>query len=369
MRRISCQLLSDLGLKSPLSGAVELADDALTALLNLELTISPDYYTAFRHRNAPVYRMTAREYLDRDTLTWHGAVLLCPEMPLPQGVAAEVRFRASMKTCTKHALALIHAGKPGSIAPVHFDWDHSWVAHACITGTKRMFFFPPNAGWLLSPVINTSAFCVPRFSEVDRRRFLDRLGGVEVVLRAGEGVLFPSMFWHGVLYDEASLSVSVRFEGNFGGRPYAALPRSWWLQRVAWNFFQQGYGEASEEFLMKYLKSFFAAGVSWKERYRQTTALCRVVLKEQGEHFGVDGLVGENFAPELALTRTELKRFYGSYGQTCEDNPVSELKTVEDYLFEGIHRPDACRGGDLANYAFRLRQGLPPQRGWIKIVQ
>ena len=258
---------------------------------------------------------------------------------------------------------MVHAGRAGCIAPVHFDWDHSWVAHACLTGRKRFFFFPPESGWLLSPVINTSALAIPRFSEPDRSEFLRRTGGMEVVLEAGQGVVFPSMFWHGVVYEASSLSISVRFEQVPGGRPFSALPRSPWLQRLVWHFSKSGYGAAAHGFLEDYLPVFFEKG-GWMDRYRRVNAFCRRALLDAGEEHGAKELTGENFSAELALASEELRLYYGGVNKAA---PAADIRETLDYLFEEIpSMPAASRS--LAAYALNKRQGLRPRRGLVEIV-
>jgi hypothetical protein len=336
----------------------------------IKLPISDDYYSSFRRRVGPSVSVTAEEYLRGHSDLRFDKSLLCPEMPLPRHLATGVQLiLPPNRAWTTQAVALLHAGRTGCMAPLHFDWDHSWVAHVCLTGRKRVFLFPPRSGWLLSPVINTSSLCVPRFSQADRKELVDRLGGIEILLRAGEGLLFPSLFWHGVLYEESSLSLSVRFEAKAGGRPFGALPRLWWLQRLLWCFFQHGYGKEADQFLITYLRCLFDEKSTWRKRYRRITALCRRVLLEYGEQQGAEQLVGENFLAEVSLASRELRQYYSNTeninGRHEDDEHIAS--TLE-YLFEGLPRPPDALGSALAAYALRLRQGLRPQRGLVQIV-
>ncbi|MEK6409620.1 MAG: hypothetical protein AABN34_22075 [Acidobacteriota bacterium] len=346
-----------------------MAPKELAARLDLlDLNVTSDYYKSFRQVSPTSYRVTAKEYLRGDDRQWSDQSLLCPEMPLPRRVASSVRLTInSGDHWGKTAVGLIHAGRSGCMAPLHFDWDHTWVAHACLLGRKRFFFFPPDAGWLLSPIINTSALCLPKFSEADRDDLISRLGGVEVVLEAGKGVLFPSMFWHGTLYDEASLAVSVRFEPYPGGRPFAALPRSWLLQRLLWRFFQERYGAESNEFLAEYLAVFFRRSRGWKTRYRDVTDLCRTWLLERGEQQGASMLTSESFSAEMVLASRELKRYYNGNGLADEQIDQTSMREVANYIFEAIQRPQKASDLRLAIYALNLRQGLPPKRGLVEI--
>jgi hypothetical protein len=287
-------------------------------------------------------------------------------MPLPRQVLDSVRPCLAHGTAwTNQAIAFIHAGRSGSIAPLHFDWDHAWVAHACLSGRKRFFLLPPDAGWLLTPIVNLSALCLPRFSATDRQDLLGTLGGVEVMLEAGQGLLFPSMFWHGALYEEPSLSVSVRFEKDVGGRPFAALPRSWLLQRLIWRFFREGYGDRAQAFLSEYLREFFRVSRGWKARYHRMAGLCRQALAQYGEERGRQALVSDGFSTELALGSSYLKNCYGA---ACNSENVDQENLIETarYIFEGVdvQADDQHR---LSSYALRIRQGLRPRRGLVDI--
>jgi hypothetical protein len=291
-------------------------------------------------------------------------------MPLPRSFIASVRLRLPFgASWNKQAVALIHAGRKACVAPVHFDWDHKWVAHACLIGRKRFLFFPPHAAWLLSPVINTSALDIVRFSESDRSELINCLGGTEVVLEAGQGVLFPSMFWHGVLHEEPSLAVSVRFEPSPAGRPFAVLPRSWLFQRLVWRLFQQGYGSVADEFLAEYLESFFRYTKGWKSRYRRSAELCKKALMQYGEQQGVFNLTGENFSTEMALASDELKLYYGNVLKSQETIDSEQVKEVHSYIFPSVDRHPSAHDLHLALYALRVRQGLPPKRGVVQIEQ
>jgi hypothetical protein len=346
---------------------LRVADDFVSRLENSELVISKDYYSSFRRRVRPPFRIAANEYLQQDSPLWRDHSLLCPEMPLPREFTDAVQLSLPAKLAwANQAIALVHAGRSGCIAPLHFDWDQSWVAHVCLTGRKRLFFFGPESGWLLTPVINTSALCIPRFSEMDRQGLMERLDGTEIVLNAGEGILFPSLAWHGVYYEEPSISLSVRFEAQAGGRPFAALPRSWWLQRMVWHWFKNDYGNGAELFLAEYLRCFFDKNSSWKTRYRRIVALCQKALLEHGSHGGSHQFADENFWWELSLAGEEVRRCFATAAMQIRAN--DHVRDTVKYIFEGISMPAHGLGLQLAKYAVSLKQGLRPQRGRIKIV-
>lgn len=365
--RVVCKPISVADVASSGEVSVVVSEEVISSLDRLNLNIRSDYYTTFNRTHSVSYKITAEEYLFGKDEKWSDTSLLCPEMPVPHHIASSVRLRVPTgDSWTKQAVALLHAGRKESTAPVHFDWDHTWVAHACLIGRKRFFIFPPHAGWLLSPVINTSALLIPKFSETDRHELINRLGGMEIILEAGQGIRMPSMFWHGVLYDEPSLAVSVRYEPYPGGRPFAALPRSWLLQRLVWRFFQHGYGPEAYDFLVEYLKSFFRPTKRWKDKYRRIAHLCRDVLLAYGERQGASGLVAENFSTELALASQELRLYYSDVNGLNQDENDLVLE-AQDYIFEAIKRPPDAQDLQLAKYARKVRQGLPPKRGLVEI--
>jgi hypothetical protein len=361
---VKCNAVILNGLK-PQFGASVLIDEDTLDLNHLTLTVAEDYYTRFRRRSFVSGTISAAEYLSKST---DKAIegLLCQEMPVPSHLLPSIALSLpSGAAWTADAIAHVHAGRSDCATPLHFDWDLTWVANVCLTGRKRFFIFPPNAGWLLNPVLNLSGLCVPRFSEKDRRDLLAKLSGIEVVLNAGEGVLFPSLSWHGALYEEPCLSFSLRFEPSPGGRPFAALPRNWLLQRVVWEFFREGYKSAASDFLSEYLQLFFDKRDRWTGRYRSITRLCRSALSERGEAQGATALMEENFSPELALARDALNHSY-SLPSSSDDLAAEKIDEAEKYIFERLNAPPQAT--KLASYALTQRQGLRPKRGLIKIV-
>jgi hypothetical protein len=351
------------------SATVVVPDELITNLDQVELKITNDYYSSFRNFDSTHFQTSADEYLLGSDERWSDKSLLCPEMPIPSSLSRGVEAIVSSKfSCTDQAVALIHAGRQGCIAPVHFDWDHRWIAHACLTGRKRFFLFSPDAGWFLNPIINTSSLCIPRFSESDLYEFIQRSGGVEIVLEAGQGILFPSMFWHGVYYDDASLAISIRFESQTGGRPFAVLPRSWLLQRLIWEFFQQDYKGQSCEFLKKYIDSFFQQKGGWKDRYRRITMLCRTALLDLGKQQGAAELIAENFSAEVALAAQELRFYYGNVRGLNKLMNDDCVQNIMNYIFETEMPLEEASMLRLAAYASEMKQGLPPKRGIINVI-
>jgi len=163
--RITCKSIADIGLIGGAKPVLCVSEDFTTNLDHLDLVVTKDYYASFGASNSPSYKVTAEQYLFGNNRRWSNGSLLCPEMPLSRHLKPLIQLIVpGTASWTSQAVAFVHAGRIGSIAPIHFDWDHKWVAHACLIGQKRFFLFPPEAGWLLVPVINTSALRIPQFS-------------------------------------------------------------------------------------------------------------------------------------------------------------------------------------------------------------
>lgn len=208
------------------SGMVLRIDVGTDVLSDVEIGVRANYYDGFGQDSRPPIRTRLGTYLADTTTTTFPADELCPEMPIPENLSEHIKLQLdSSVQAGSHAVALLHAGRKGCIAPMHFDWDHDNVLHACVSGTRTFFLFPPDAGWLLSPIINTSALCFARFSQKDQEALLEKLGGQKITLQPGEAVLFPSMWWHCVYYNEASVGISVRFVDRADLRPFSVLPR------------------------------------------------------------------------------------------------------------------------------------------------
>jgi hypothetical protein len=336
----------------------------------VSIPLQMNYYDAFKRLQIPTVQTSLNNYLSsffsNPTLP---SDILCPEAPVPEVLLKDFNFRVSDDfRYGTHAVILMHAGRAGCISPLHFDWDHDYVLHVCVTGTKTFFLMPPEAGWLLTPVVNTSSICLPRLSESDQKAMLGKTGGYRIILNPGEAVLFPSMWWHAVQYTEPSAAFSIRFGGPDYLRPFAVLPRSAWLQRLVWLLFQsRPSNELYLKILTSCLEAFFAPTRNWKERYENCNYFYKEWLRYFKQEAGVKYLRGENFNQETALAGFELENLY-TLPEKDADGLMPSAADIEEYLFAAVgDRSRLTRM--LAVYAITKRQGLPVRRGLVPIVK
>lgn len=333
---------------------------------NIEIPVSYDYYSSFRTGEFSREFISLGEYLNHKSLP---EGVLCPEFPLPNALSQKIQIESEDKKITsEHAIVQLHAGRSGCFSPLHFDWDHRQVVHVCLSGRKRFILFPPEAGWMLQPVLNMSALCVARFSDLDRAFLLQSLGGVEIELKEGEAITFPSTAWHAVSYHDSSLALSIRFESSILARPLAVLPRSWYLQRLAHHLHYPQIATTSLPFLQEALDVFLKKEhLDWYARYMVLHKLYRKELKKNSEHYGVHRWVDDNFSSELTLAVEDLKSLYSTENPDSVKIDESLLKSTQDYIFRGSNEFEPRLMSKLSEYAIRTRQGLEPKRGLIKI--
>jgi hypothetical protein len=345
---------------------VKLVTKSKLDLSSIHVVLQPNYYDGYEKHTSAAQRILLSDYLNSTDATY--ADLMCVEMPLPNVLASEMKvYFADGAFHGRSAVCLVHAGRAGSIAPLHFDWDHSWVLHACVSGRKTVYLVPPDFGWLLNPILNTSAICVPRLSDIDRGEFLRRLGGTEVELTAGQALLFPSLWWHAFRYEAPSTSVSVRFGEQPELRPFAVLPRSFWLQRLVWQLFQQNVARNAEDCLSRCLSAFFERR-SWSKRYYGVNSVYRAILEGSGQNYGAHYLGSERFNPEYYMAKDELKELYCLDESEADTKFTAEgLEEVRKYLFGKSSCIAYKTQQALAKYALLKRQGLQPRRGLITI--
>ncbi len=367
-------IITSQHIKSPLASmrnpkGLRLSINASAATLDaVDIPIVSNYYDAFgKLLKAPKIAKLGY-YLKDSTTRVFDVDELCPEMPVPKALAEYLSLQIKKKPskgASTEAVALLHVGRKGCVAPLHFDWDHDMVLHACLRGRRTFYFFPPESGWLLVPVLNTSALNVPKLSRKDKKDLLAKLGGCEITLQPGEAVLFPSMWWHSVYYDTASVGLSVRFSSRSDFAVFSVLPRSWLLQRIIAELFVNDASAAKvKNVLDMCAQAFFATYKNWHERYHAFNTACRNVLRQMGKDKGVDQWADEAFVPELAIAGFEVEDLYKIPKTGKLDR--NEIARTQQYLFPSKKNISKFARA-FVQYALTTRHGLAPQRGLIPI--
>lgn len=370
MLRIKCiNTICDASTKlfsSPSHIGLSVDNDFVSSIMKKSVVPSSNYYDSFGSEDVAGDAYTISDYLNTLKIN-EDTQLMIPEMPLWNDLVDYVKLRARpAHNIASRATAIVHIGNKDSFAPLHFDWDMQWVAHFCITGSRTLYFIPPRSGWFLQPVINTSAYCLPKMSTHDQYQFSRKLDGRIVQIEAGEGVLFPSMWWHGVRYESQSVALSVRFESTSSFRPLTALPRSWLLQRLADLFFPSVFEPHCADFFTRIVDCFLNRDLSWIEKYLILQDLYREALLENGAQEGVHYLTSDAFNSELHLAAEELSWQYGA--EVRKDWSVDDISETRRHLLEGCSEKLSSEHADwLACRALHFGQGLKPSQGIIGV--
>jgi len=323
-----------------------------------------NYYDAFRRDMREPEWHRVGDILASDKLA-------CPEFPIrdSKNIKPVTLPECGSMVETGAAVALLHAGAKNSIVPLHFDWDHQSVFHYVIEGAKRFYVFPTTASWLVEPIINTSALDFARFSHHDKATLIEKLGGTMVEINAGDGLIFPSCYWHCADYVSSSLAISFRYGGDERLRPFAVLPRSWRLQRLLMLLLDLEHSDFNQ-IANKIFTAFFDPELNWRDRYWAMNFCYAETILELG-YEGIGGrlLRGENFEWELILADDEIKNMYEIEEDKLADDKQASQKAANtlQYLFRSEQLDVNYElKQKLVDYACQKRQGLEPLTGCVE---
>jgi len=102
-------------------------------------------------------------------------------------------------------------GCKDSITQMHFDIDMSHVFHTTMHGKKTIYLFPyDQAKNLYHHPFTCRSYVDVEHPDFDKFPALEKLQGYLVTLNPGETLYMPSGYWHHILYDEPSYSISLR---------------------------------------------------------------------------------------------------------------------------------------------------------------
>ena len=235
------------------------------------------YYANAREAGKPE-RATLADYLDYVALNPR-TPRMCTEQPIAPVLAALIEAPAE---CRNNERTLMFIGNAGNFAHLHFDGDQRQVLMYQVFGAKRVILIPPIAARKLLPHQKFSSVCVQHMSDRERRSFLRYVGGCECLVRPGQAIFMPALFWHYVEYVETSLSVHFRFGQTRHGRFFDDfIHRSMYPQNVAACFQDERFAAGPGRKVMRRLRRAVAATYrSDRERYLQIEKLCMELYQE-----------------------------------------------------------------------------------------
>jgi lysine-specific demethylase 8 len=235
------------------------------------------YYANAREAGAPE-RATLADYLDYVALNPR-TPRLCTEQPIAPALAALIEAPA---VCRNTERTLMFIGNAGNYAHLHFDGDQRQVLMYQVFGAKRVILIPPIAAKKLLPHQKFSSICVQHMSQRERRAFLRYVGGCECLVRPGQAILMPALFWHYVDYVETSLSVHFRFGQSKHGRFFDDfIHRGMYPQNVAACFQDERFAAGPGREVMRRLRRAVAAKYrNDRERYSHIEMLCKELYQE-----------------------------------------------------------------------------------------
>lgn len=203
-------------------------------IADIEILVREKYLSSSQS-TAVTYGVKIGEYLQYQEWAKRHQ-LVCPE-DYPRQVVDLVLHELTAEQGTPPAFDIsarpevgVHVAYPGSVTPLHFDWDMSEVLHLNLLGERTVWAGAPLSEPGL-PVSGNSVLMDAEGLPVERRRSLLEWFGLKPhLLRAGEAVRFPAHYWHLIEYNSTSLAVSVRREVSPELRPLQCFGRSWQLQ-------------------------------------------------------------------------------------------------------------------------------------------
>jgi Cupin-like domain len=208
------------------------------------------YYASDR-RSAQPELATLSDYLDYVVLNPR-TPRMCTEQPIAPALAALVE---TPEICWRNEHTLMFIGNAGNFAHLHFDGDQRQVLMYQVFGAKRVILIPPIAAKKLAPHQKFSSICVQHMSKRERRAFLRYVGGDEYLVRPGQAIYMPALFWHYVEYVETSLSVHFRFGQTRYGRFFEQfVHRSMYTQNVAARFLDERFAAGPGRGVMRTIR-------------------------------------------------------------------------------------------------------------------
>ena len=143
----------------------------------------------------------------------------CADQPTPAELlelaALPEGYRFNDGSPADHVSSAIYLANRGAVTRLHYDPDGKHALLYQIFGVKRVILISPRMSKLLMPYSgNGSLLTLQNMPEAERRRLLEFVGGFGAVLRPGETLYIPPLWWHFMEYESAAMSVNFRYGWN-----------------------------------------------------------------------------------------------------------------------------------------------------------
>lgn len=234
-------IFTDLFDSAPLRPVDTLAQ-ARAVLADIPLEVQPNYLTFLETgRRGEPRPMKLGAYLDH--AAQHPSTReLCVEFPTPAPLAALLPPPACAELADlTDSVSATFLANAGNYNHLHFDDDQRHVLLYQAFGNKRFSLISPDHGrkldafLLFDPKLRSALAALPARdangrvylqtvpSEAERDAFLRYAGASDCILRPGETLFMPALYWHYVEYCDTALSVTYRLGRNRLNRALSAL--------------------------------------------------------------------------------------------------------------------------------------------------
>ena len=117
-------------------------------------------------------------------------------------------------------------GRAGNASLLHFDRDAKNLMQYQFYGEKVVILVPPDSGKKLIPIRNTCLTTPVNVTEAERDRFVRYVDGYQCLVRGGDALFFPALWWHYFDYNQMSMALTMRVASAWSAPlPKVMVPR------------------------------------------------------------------------------------------------------------------------------------------------
>lgn len=333
----------------------------------LKITINRNYYDSF-NKSFDKFECTISDYVF-ECKNNPKFDLMCTENILPPNIAKRTPIPYFLPPkLTKYATRCFFMGNRSTAAPLHFDWDMNHVILTQLVGEKKVVLFEPGIAKKLIPLNNSSLIALHNMREKELEEFVSYNNGYIAVLKPGDSVFIPKLWWHFLKYDTFAASINIRFGNNKYERLLATLPQNYLLQNIVYSLFKKSSSEELQRsigidilsrFYSYYENPFLRYSVMMEVYTDLFNSICEEAIKTD--------YVGVNFKLEQELGKGILVKHYDVKYSTKNIDEIKsiliknksnqQLITLLNY-FEFTHNIEALSNIDLtilANSVAKLK--------------